>query len=198
MFAGLALAGRRDVALLLACSCLHWIACAPYHGIFAIHVAALGLPPAVVGLGAGLGVGAEIAVMYLHPALSRRLAPRHVLAIAFAASALRWWGMSVAVSPVAIVALCLLHGLTFGAFYVGAVGALGARVPPTLRASGQALFVSVTFGLGGLVGYFSAGAGYDALGGPRLFLWAGVIEVVAAGLILVRPRAAPGASPAAL
>jgi PPP family 3-phenylpropionic acid transporter len=182
---GVSLLRRREVALLLGASCLHWIACAPYHGIFAIHVASLGLSPAVVGVGAGLGVLAEIVVMYLHPQLARRVTPRHLLAVAFAISAARWWGMSAAVSPAAIVALCLLHGFTFGAFYVGAVGALGARVPVTQRASGQALFVSITFGLGGLAGFFAAGLGYDALGGPRLFVAAAAVELVAAALILL-------------
>jgi len=187
-FAGLTLLARRDVAVLLACCALHWIACAPYHGTFAIHVGALGLPPAVVGLGAGLGVLAEIAVMALHPWAARRIEPRHVLAVAFAVSALRWWGMSVARSAEAIVALCLLHGMTFGAFYVGAVGTLGSRVPATLRVSGQALFVSITFGVGGLIGYVSAGATYDALGGPGAFTAAAVLELVAAGLILLGGR----------
>jgi PPP family 3-phenylpropionic acid transporter len=184
-FQGLALLARRDVALLLLCCALHWIALAPYHGTFAIHVAALGLPPSVVGLGAGLGVLAEIGVMALHPWLARRLEPRHVLGLAFLVSAARWWGMSVATSATAIVALCLLHGMTFGAFYAGAVETLGARVPPTLRASGQSLFVSITFGVGGLVGYVSAGVAYDALGGSGAFAAAGVLELLVAVLVVV-------------
>jgi PPP family 3-phenylpropionic acid transporter len=92
--------------------------------------------------------------------------------------------MSLATGAPAIVALCLLHGLTFGAFYVGAVGMLGTMVGPTHRASGQALFVSITFGIGGLCGYFSAGAAYDALGGPGVFAAAGFVEVLAALLVL--------------
>jgi PPP family 3-phenylpropionic acid transporter len=78
--------------------------------------------------------------------------------------------------------------MTFGAFYVGAVGTLGSRVPATLRVSGQALFVSITFGVGGLIGYVSAGATYDALGGPGAFTAAAVLELVAAGLILLGGR----------
>lgn len=192
---GLALLARREVALLLACSCLHWIACAPYHGMFALHLAALGLPPSVVGLGAGFGVLAEIAVMYLHPSWARRTTPRQLLCLAFAASAARWVGTALVSTPAAIVALCLIHGLTFGAFYVGAVGALDDRVPHTARASGQSMFVSITFGVGGLVGYFAAGAGYDALGGRGLFLAAAAVDVLAAALILLdSPGSARSAS----
>lgn len=186
--AGLRLLRLPDLRWLLAATSLHWLACAPYHGTFSIHVMALGLTPAVVGVSAALGVLAEVAFMFLSPRFSERIAPRHLLALAFVVSALRWAGMAQASSAPALVALSLLHGFTFGAFYVASVAFLARRIPPHLRASGQALFAAVTFGLGGLVGYAAAGAGYDGLGGHRLFAVAAVLELVAAALVL---RAAP-------
>ncbi len=207
MFGAWGLLKHRDVALLLCACALHWIACAAYHGNFSIHVAELKLPPWVVGTSAGLGVVAEIAVMYLYPSLAERISPRQLLIAAFLASALRWWAMATTSSAAAIIGLSLLHGFTFGAFYVGAIAFLARRVPVAQRASGQALFASVTFGLGGLVGYLSAGAGYDWLsggirgaamfsalgvlngGGHRLFAVGAVLEVVAA-LVLLAARPA--------
>jgi PPP family 3-phenylpropionic acid transporter len=188
--AGLRLLRLPDLRWLLAATGLHWLACAPYHGTFSIHVLTLGLTPAVVGLSAGLGVLAEVAFMFLYPRFAERIAPRHLLALAFATSAVRWAGMALVSSAPALVALSLLHGFTFGAFYVASIAFMARRVPPHLRASGQALFASVTFGLGGLVGYVSAGAGYDWLGGHRLFAVAAVLEGVAAALVL---RASPPA-----
>jgi PPP family 3-phenylpropionic acid transporter len=130
--------------------------------------------------------------MVLYPRLSRRVRPRTLLSVAFLASALRWVGMALAVHAGTIVALTLLHGLTFGLFYVAAVDAFSRRVPPAHRASGQALFVAVTFGLGGLVGYLGAGAGFDWLGGARLFAVAAGVELLAFGLVLAI-RAGAGA-----
>jgi PPP family 3-phenylpropionic acid transporter len=95
-FAGLTLLARRDVAVLLACCALHWIRVRAVPRDVRDPRRGAGPSPAVVGLGAGLGVLAEIAVMALHPWAARRIEPRHVLAVAFAVSALRWWGMSVA------------------------------------------------------------------------------------------------------
>jgi MFS transporter, PPP family, 3-phenylpropionic acid transporter len=195
--AGLRLLGLRDVRLLLGATCLHWIACAPFNGLFSLHVGALGLTPAVVGLSSGLGVAAEVAVMLLYPRLARSLAPRHVLFLAFAASALRWCGMALVDSPGVIVALSVLHGLTFGAFYVASVAFMAQRVPAHLRSSGQALFVAVSFGLGGLVGFLSSGAAYDWLGGHRLFGVAALLEAGAALLVLgVHAPGAQAISPA--
>jgi PPP family 3-phenylpropionic acid transporter len=99
--------------------------------------------------------------------------------------------MSLVKESLPIILLSLLHGMTFGAFYVASIGFLGRRVPAALRTSGQALFASVTFGLGGLVGYLLSGVGYDAFGGHRLFALAAMIEFLAAGLVL---RATPAIS----
>jgi len=182
--AGLRLLRHADLRWLLAGTSLHWLACAPFHGTFSIHVMELGLSPTVVGLVAGLGVLAEVGVMAFYPRLTGSWTPRQVLAFAFAASAVRWGGMALTSTAWGLVGLAPLHGLTFGAFYVASVAFLSRRVPPELRASGQALFAAVTFGFGGLVGYVSSGAGYDWLGGHRLFAVAGALELVAALLVL--------------
>ncbi|MHB8875836.1 MAG: MFS transporter [Myxococcaceae bacterium] len=192
-FAGLGLLRGAGLAPFLAAACIHWIACAPWNGSLAIHVTALGLPPSVVGLSAGLGVVAEMVAMLLYPRFSARIAPRHLLFISFALSAVRWAGMALVNSAFAIVALSLLHGFTFGAFYIAAVAFVARRVPESMRASGQALFVSITFGLGGLVGLITAGVGYDHFKGHWLFGVAAAVEGVAAliALGLKPPREAP-------
>jgi MFS transporter, PPP family, 3-phenylpropionic acid transporter len=132
----------------------------------------------------GLGVAAELGVMLLYPRVARRITPRHLLALSFAISTLRWAGLSLATSPAVIVPLSLLHGMTFGAFYVASIAFVAQRVPSHLRASGQGLFAAITFGLGGLVGYSCSGAGYDWLGGHRLFATAALLELAAAVLVL--------------
>lgn len=175
------------VVPLLAASALHWIACAPFHGSLALHVAALGLPTWVVGAAAAVGVAAEIGVMVLYPRTLQRISERTVLGFAFAASALRWLGMGFADGAAAIVALSVLHGFTFGAFYIAAISLLARTIPVERRARGQGLFGAITFGAGGLVGYAVSGVAFDALGGPRLFQVASGVEVVAAVVALTIP-----------
>jgi PPP family 3-phenylpropionic acid transporter len=183
---------NKDLRWLLAATCLHWMACTPYNGMLAIHVLALGLPPSVVGLAAGTGVVAEVAALLLYPRFSERIAPRHLLGLAFVMSAVRWGGMALVSSPVPLVALSLLHSMTFGVFYVASVAFMARRVPQHLRASGQGLFAAATFGVGGLVGFASSGAAYSLLGGGHaLFAVASGLEVVAA-LLVLQASPAPG------
>lgn len=186
---------NKDLRWLLAATSLHWMACTPYNGMLAIHVLALGLPPSVVGICAGLGVAAEVGAMLLYPRFADRIAPRHLLSITFVLSAVRWGGMAMVSSPGAIVALALLHSMTFGVFYVASVAFMARRVPQHLRASGQGIFAAVTFGVGGLIGFSSAGAAYSLLGGGHaLFALAAGLELIAAVLVL-QASPAPTATP---
>ncbi len=189
---GFQLLAHRELRWLLAGTALHWIACAPYNLTFSIFIVSLGMPPSVTGLSAALGVAAELGVLLLYPRFADRIAPRHLLALSFALTALRWGGLSLATSPLVIAALSLLHGMTFGAFYVASIAFVARHVPPHLRASGQGLFAAITFGLGGLVGNTTAGAGYDWLGGHRLFAVAAGLELLAALLVLRISPEKPG------
>lgn len=190
----LALARRGEVVLVLAATALHWVACAPYNGSLPVHLKALGLSPQTMSYCAAVGVLAEIAVMWTWPRWSHRGSPHRLLILSFLGSALRWWGMALTSDGPTLVALSLLHGLTFGVFFVAAVAWMAAQAPGNLRATGQALLVAGTFGVGGPVGYVAAGRAYDALGGHRLFAAAGALELVPAALLLLaggRARRAP-------
>ncbi len=195
------LARDRRLLLFLGACALHWAACAPYHLFFGVLVRDRGLPSDVTGLGMGAGVVAEIGALLLFPRLERRLSLRRLLAIAFLGSALRWVLVSRAESAGAIVALQLLHGLTFGLFWGTAMDAMATLVPPRLRATGQALFAAIVFGVGNAFGYQLAGAGYDRYrSAAPLFAWAAVVEIAAlafALLFLGRRGAAPSATAAA-
>ena len=185
----LALAKQPQVFLFLVATCLHWIACAPYHGSLAPHVNDLGLEPWVVGVSSSVGVGSELVVMFTFPRWGHRVSTRTVLMAVFLASAARWAVMAVTSNPFVLVGAALLHGLTFGAFYLASVEWMVRRAPGSLRATGQSLFVAATFGVGGIVGYRGAGALYDALGGHRLFGVAAAVALLPAVVLSLTPRA---------
>jgi MFS transporter, PPP family, 3-phenylpropionic acid transporter len=173
-----ALVQRRDVALFLAATALHWIACAPYHGLLTLHVTKLGWSLSTVGFASAVAVSSEVLVMVTWPRWGAQRPPRELLAWAFGASAVRWLILSVADRPAMIVMAATLHGLTFGAFYLAAVASMTARVPSSLRATGQSLFAAATFGAGGLIGFAGSGWLYDVLGGHRLFAVAAAVEAL--------------------
>lgn len=176
--AALGLLRTPGLPLLLAASALHWVAMAPYHTLFSLHVHHLGLADSVVGASMAFGATVEIAVMAAAPRLERRLDARRMLLLAFASGVLRWALTGLAREGWAIVAVQALHGLSFGAFYVAAIAELSRRVPSELRATGQGLFFAVVFGLGGAVGTQLAGHVAAAWGGASPFFVSSALSLV--------------------
>ncbi len=185
---------------LLAATALHWIACAPYHGTLALHVQALGLDTVLVSAAVSVGVLAELAIFLTWTKWASRFRTSSLLLVSFGASAVRWGLMGLSSHPAVLVGSSVLHGLTFGVFYGAAVAEVGARSPPTRRASAQALLAAATFGVGGIVGFSASGWAYQRLGGSTLFLVAAALEALpfAVAFVGLRRRPAPPAHPAVL
>lgn len=175
--------------VLIAVSALHWACCAPYNLLFGVFVREQGLASWITGLGAATGVAAEIAVLYAATAFESRASARTLLLLAFAGTVVRWAMLASASSVFAIVALQLLHGLTFGLFWASVVRALSEYVPARLRATGLALFGAAVFGVGNALGLQLSGVGHDQLGRVApLFRYAAAIELVPLALLLASRR----------
>lgn len=168
----------KGVGWFLFASALHWVACAPYHGSLTLHFTALRLPPLVVSLSSAVAVTSEVLVMASWSRFSGRIGVRRLLLASFAVSGVRWLIIALTSNPIILVGTAALHGLTFGAFYLASVEFMAERAPGSLRATGQALFVAATFGVGGLVGFIGGGRAYDALGGHGLFGMAAALELL--------------------
>ncbi|THF66850.1 MFS transporter [Pseudothauera nasutitermitis] len=152
---------------------------------YSIYLVDYGYGKALVGWMWTLGVVAEIAVFLFMPRLLRRFTLRAILLFAFAAAVLRFvligWG--VGSLPVLVFAQ-LLHGATFGAYHGAAIAAVNLWFPGKLQSRGQALYGSVSFGAGGMLGGLSSGLTWDGIGPAwtytmgSLFALAGLLWLV--------------------
>lgn len=157
------------IALMAACFAMS-AAHGAFYVFYSIHLAGHGYAKTGVGLLWSLGVLAEIGVFVGMARLSRRYSLRAILLASFAAAVVRFllmgWG---AASPAIMVAAQLLHGLTFGAYHASAIAAVNQWFPGRAQARGQALYSSLSFGAGGLVGALISGRTWDALGAGWTF-----------------------------
>jgi MFS transporter, PPP family, 3-phenylpropionic acid transporter len=181
---GQLLRNRRLLSLFGLCL-LHWMACTPYHGSLAAHFSALGIPREWVGITLGLGVASEVLVLLYWRRFSSVISARATWLLVFGASGARWIAMSLFTWPWLQVTLSLLHGLTFGAFIAIAIASLAQEVDPRLRASGQALWASAVFGLGGVFGFFACGPLLEFFGSRVLFAVGAALEFIAMVLVFV-------------
>lgn len=184
---------RPALLLFFGAAMVHWAAMAPYHMLFAIHLRGIGASATSVGAGFALAVSAEVLVMWRFRDLLRRLPIELLLLVSYASGIVRFLVTGLSHDGTVIAAVQALHGLTYGAFYVCGILWLEREVPPHLRATGRALYSSLVYGIGGVVGNAVAGALYDASGSSATFLAAAAMDLLPPVLLLASIRVAHGA-----
>jgi PPP family 3-phenylpropionic acid transporter len=180
-------------ALLAAC-----FAMSAAHGalyvFYSIHLANHGYSKSEVGGLWSLGVLAEIVVFMLMTRLSRRYSLRVLLLASFAAAILRFLLIGWGVESAAVMILAqLLHGLTFGAYHASAIAAINLWFPGRAQGRGQALYSSISFGAGGLLGGLISGWTWGSFGAGWTYTLASVFAVGGFALVWrwVREDAGP-------
>ena len=132
---------------------------------YSIFLVDAGYSKALVGWMWTLGVVAEIGVFMLMPRLTARFSLRLILLVAYACAVARFLMIGWGVASIAVLAVAqMLHGATFGAYHAASIGAINRWFPGRLQARGQALYGSISFGAGGMLGGLLSGYTWDAIG----------------------------------
>ena len=157
------------VALMVACA-LMAVAHGPYYTFFSIHLVGYGYTKGAVGWLWALGVICEIAIFFWMSQLFRAFTLRQVLIASFGLTVVRfviiaWWVDSL---PLLLLAQ-ILHAASFGSFHAAALGYVHAFFRGRNQARGQAIYASLTFGLGGTLGGVYAGYAWEQFGAGITF-----------------------------
>ncbi len=181
---------RPEVAGLLGACFLMNLAHGPLYAFFSLYLVDHGYSKAAIGWMWSFGVIAEIIVFLLMPALMRRYSLARILLACFAAAALRFLmiGWAVDSAPV-LFAAQLLHGLSFGAYHAAAVTAIHRWFRGAHQVRGQAIYLSVSFGAGGVLGSVLSGLGWDSVGPAWTFSAAALAAL--AGCVLLQWKVRP-------
>ena len=160
------------IALITACA-LMAVAHGPYYTFYSIHLVGFGYSKAAVGWLWSLGVICEIAIFFWMAHLFRAFTLRQVLIASFALAGIRF--AVIAVCGDALVPLLLaqtLHAASFGSFHAAALGYIHRFFRGRNQARGQAIYTSLSFGLGGTIGGLYAGYAWEHFGALPSFLGA--------------------------
>ncbi len=155
-----------------------------------LRIGGLGGTPLLVGLAMALAAAVEVPVM----AFSARVIEATGLRGAFVLGALQYAAafaaLSALSSPVAITLVVATDGIGFALLYVSMVVAVDSLVPAPLRATGQGLRQTVTFGLAPILGAAGGGLLYARVG-PRALFLAAAAMATAGGAIAWRALSVP-------
>jgi len=188
---------RPEIALFLGSAFLMQVAHGPLYTFFSIYLADHGYSKTAVGVLWSLGVVAEIGAFLVMPRLLGRFGPWPILVASFSAAALRFAVLGWAVESPAVIALAqLLHGATFGIHHAACFAVVSRWFPGARHTRGQGLYLSISFGAGGMVGGLASGAAWTLVGPAWTFTLAAAAAI--AGLALLVPRRRALAGPAAV
>jgi PPP family 3-phenylpropionic acid transporter len=185
------LARPEVVALIVACA-LMAMAHGAYYTFYSIYLVDHGYSKAAVGWLWAVGVVCEIGVFILMPRLFRAFSLEGLLITSFALATLRFvligWGVE---SLVVLVFAQTLHAASFGSFHASAMARVQRFFGGRHQAGGQAIYGSLSFGLGGTLGALGAGVAWEVLGPTWTFTASSAAAAVGGILLLVWLR--PGA-----
>jgi PPP family 3-phenylpropionic acid transporter len=148
-------------------------------GFLGLYVLALGGAEEQVGLAWAVNAVMEIPVMYLGARWFARYSYRWLILAAFFVFALVWMLIGLSQTPTQVIVVVLGSGISYGIFWVAAVGYASEAAPPGLSATAQALMGAALIGLGWSLGSVMAGYLWDNLNGHAVFFFAALMAVLA-------------------
>ncbi len=156
---------RPEVRALLGACFLMSAAHGALYVFYSIHLVDIGYDKGVVGWMWTLGVLAEIGVFMWMPRISVRFSLRAILLFSFACAVARFLMIGWGAHSLALLLLAqVLHGATFGAYHAAAIAVVNEWFPGRLQSRGQALYGSISFGAGGMLGGLLSGYTWEGIG----------------------------------
>jgi PPP family 3-phenylpropionic acid transporter len=152
---------------------------------FSLHLASLGYSKSAIGVFWVLGVVVEIGFFFVQGRVFARFDPFALLAASFALAALRFALIAEFAEVVVLLVIAqVLHAATFAVHHSASILTIQRWFHGSATARGQALYVSVGYGVGGTAGSLLAAWLWSEFGPSAAFLSSSVAAL--AGWLAVR------------
>jgi len=147
----------------------------PYYVFYSIYLNQFDYTPTFIGLLWALGVCAEVVLFIFMKQILAWVSLRNILLISIVLSICRWLIIAFYVesAPLMIFAQ-VLHAATFGSSHVVAIHLVHKYFGEFHQGKGQALYSSLSFGLGGMIGSLYSGYFWDIYGPGFVYSMAAV------------------------
>ena len=155
---------------------------------FSLYLAQLGYSKTAIGIFWVVGVVIEIAFFFSQGPIFKRFGAFNLLAAAFVLAALRfaliaelahWW--------LVLLLAQVLHAASFAVHHSASILTVQQWFPGSAAARGQALYISIGYGLGGTAGSLVAAGLWSAVG-PAAAFWSSSVAAIAGYFAVQRAR----------
>lgn len=184
------LLNKRVILLLILCFFMQ-MSHAPFYTFYSIYLESYGYSKLHIGVLWSIGVVFEIIVFLIGYRLLRRFELTHLLIFTFLIAAVRWCLVAQYPENSTIMFFAqIMHALTYGLYHIVMIQIIDRVFVGRYQIRGQALYSSITFGLGGAVGSILSGYIWSYYGQTNLFWAVGImmlIVTICAALLLTKP-----------
>ncbi len=156
---------------------------APFYTFFSIYLESYGYSKTLIGWLWALGVISEVAVFLFAHHLLAKFNIFKLLLVCFAVTSIRWWMLSK--FPDSLILLILtqtLHAISFGLYHSTSSQLINAQFKGQYQVRGQALYSSITFGVGGSIGTLASGYLWSAYDGQTVFMLCAILMGIATAI----------------
>ncbi len=177
----LALLRRREVLAFFTSTFLMIAAHASLYVFYSLYLAQIGYSNTVIGLMWSLGVVVEIVFFFYQAPLFKRFGVRKLMIASLLIGGVRFLMIGFGAGSLVLLLIAqVLHAATFGAHHSASIATLQRWFSGPLQARGQALFTSVSYGLGGTLGGLVLSAFWDTFGARTVYTVAALFSVAGA------------------
>jgi PPP family 3-phenylpropionic acid transporter len=185
----MALLERREVIAFFASTFLMIAAHASLYVYYSLYLAQIGYSNTLIGLMWSLGVLAEIVFFYYQAPIFRRFGVRKMMVASLALAVARFLMIGFGAQSVVLLLVAqVLNAATFGVHHSASVATMQRWFSGPLQARGQALFISISYGLGGTFGGLVLSALWDSFGSHAVYLMAAIFSLLATGAAILSYR----------
>lgn len=182
----LQLARARTTILFLISAGAVQSAHAVFYGFGVLHWREAGISGGWIGTLWAIGVITEIALFWWSARVLAHVTPAGLLVAGAAAAVLRWTVMGFDPPLLLLLPLQVLHGLTYGASHLGAMHVIQRMMPEGQAGTAQALYSTMTAGIGMGAAMLLAGFTYSRFAGASYFAMAALALLGLAAAIALR------------
>ncbi len=167
-----------QVIALLLVSLLIQFSHGSYYGFYSIFLSDAGYSKTSISIFWAVGVVAEIVVfLYMLP-LFKKFSAKSLLIISLWLTVLRWLVIPIGIDSISILFIAqLLHAASYGLFHASAIYLIDHLFTGKTQSRGQAIYASLSHGLGGSLGLLLAGYVWFNYGAEYPFFFNAVIVV---------------------
>ncbi len=170
---------KPEVLAFLMVYLLLQVAHGPYYVFYSIYLSEYHYSTSGTGLLWALGVSAEVILFVFMRFFLNRFTLRRILLLSLLLTACRWLIIAQAASCLwAMLVAQLLHAVSFGSAHIVAIHLVHFYFGSRHQGKGQALYSSMSFGLGAMLGSLGSGYYWEIYGGPVIFLAAALISLL--------------------